>query len=112
MVNLALLEDVMLTRKPDVIREAVRCCYQEEPIQFMHWTLYDQGAFPEEPLCFKITWWIEKPWAVHSEEEQEILRRTLDAAKLRRDEERAKQRRKEDEELLRLLGVKRDKEGR
>lgn len=111
LVNLALLEDVTLARKPDVVREAVRCCYQEEPTQFMHWTLHDVGAFPEEPLCFKITWRIEKPWAVHSEEEENVLKKVLEAAKMVGERERARQRRKEDEELLRLLGLESSKEG-
>ncbi|MEM4298107.1 MAG: hypothetical protein QW815_07055, partial [Nitrososphaerota archaeon] len=110
LVNLALLEDVMLARKPDVIREVVRCCYQEEPTQFLRWTLYDPGAFPEAPLCFKITWRIEKPWTLYSEEEEKIVKRVLEAAKRIEDEERAKRRRKEDEELLRLLGVKNNKD--
>ena len=82
-MNLALLEDRALARKPDIIREAIRCSYQEEPIQFMHWTLYDLGAFPENPLCFKITWRVEKPWEVHSEEEENILERIREAAKQR-----------------------------
>ncbi|MEM3624039.1 MAG: hypothetical protein QXL52_01915, partial [Nitrososphaerales archaeon] len=70
----------------------------EEPTRFMHWTLYDQGAFPEEALCFKITWRIEKPWTVLSQKEAEIFK------KLNMEIERTCQKkRKEDEELLKLL---------
>ncbi|MEM3736758.1 MAG: tetrahydromethanopterin S-methyltransferase subunit A [Candidatus Bathyarchaeia archaeon] len=80
LVNLALEEDVMLARKPEIIREAVRCCYQEKPTQFMKWTLYDKGAFPEPPMCLKITWRIQKPWTVCSEEEEAIIKRIKAAA--------------------------------
>jgi tetrahydromethanopterin S-methyltransferase subunit A len=100
LVNLALFEDVTLARRPEVIKEAVRCCYQEEPKQFMRWTLYDLGAFPEEALCFKITWRIEKPWAVLSQKEAEIIKK-LDI-EIERTRQK-KEKRKEDEELLKLL---------
>jgi len=100
LVNLALLEDVTLARRTDVIKEAVRCCYQEEPTPFLKWTLYDPGAYPAEPMCFKITWRVERPWAVLSEQEEEVLKKAVEAAKKVSERER---RRKEEEELLRLL---------
>ncbi|MEM3517916.1 MAG: hypothetical protein QXZ07_02440, partial [Nitrososphaerales archaeon] len=62
--------------------------------------LYDQGAFPEEALCFKITWRIEKPWAVLSQKEAEIFKK-LDM-EIERTRQK-KEKRKEDEELLKLL---------
>ncbi|MEM3614435.1 MAG: tetrahydromethanopterin S-methyltransferase subunit A [Nitrososphaerales archaeon] len=108
LVNLALLEEVTLARKPEVIKEAIRCCYQEEPTNFMQWTLYDPGAYPAEPMCFKITWRIERPWAVFSEKEEEVLKKTVEAAKKESEKER---RRKEAEELLELLGVRRNGNG-
>ena len=39
---------------PRVIEEAVRSCYQEEPVLFMGHKLYDIGAYPEPAICHKI----------------------------------------------------------
>jgi tetrahydromethanopterin S-methyltransferase subunit A len=39
---------------PNVVRTAVRSCYQEEPVEFMKYRLYDVGAFPEPAICHKI----------------------------------------------------------
>lgn len=46
---------------PEVINEAVRACYQEKPVQFRNYLLYDPGAFPEPPLSGKITWRVRHP---------------------------------------------------
>jgi tetrahydromethanopterin S-methyltransferase subunit A len=37
-----------------VIEEAVRSCYQEAPVVFMDYTLYDTGAYPEPAILHKI----------------------------------------------------------
>jgi tetrahydromethanopterin S-methyltransferase subunit A len=39
---------------PNMIEEAVRSCYQENPVLFMDYTLYDMGAYPEPPIYHKI----------------------------------------------------------
>jgi len=39
---------------PKVIEEAVRSCYQEAPVVFMDYTLYDVGACPEPAIVHKI----------------------------------------------------------
>jgi len=39
---------------PKVIEEAVRGCYQEAPVVFMGYTLYDMGAYPEPAIYHKI----------------------------------------------------------
>ncbi len=39
---------------PRVIEQAVRSCYQEEPVKFMDYTLYDVGAYPEPAIYHKI----------------------------------------------------------
>lgn len=110
LINLALEEDPMQARQPEVIKEAVRCCYQEKPTCFMKWTLSDPGAFPEPPMCFKITWRIEKPWSVHSEEENMALKRIKEAATQRTLKIKEDAKRKQDaEEFLLLLGFKRKK---
>ena len=48
----------------DKVTDAVRACYQEEPTQFENYTLYDPGAYAEDPICVKIRMKIEKPWEV------------------------------------------------
>lgn len=39
---------------PKVIEKAVQSCYQEEPVVFMSYKLYDIGAYPEPAICYKI----------------------------------------------------------
>ena len=46
---------------PQVLREAVRACYQETPTAFRGRALHDPGAFPEPPLSGKITWRVAQP---------------------------------------------------
>jgi len=46
---------------PDIIRKVVWSCYQEKPTRFQDYTLYDPGAFPEDPICRKITWRVTRP---------------------------------------------------
>ncbi len=46
-----------------VIRQAVWACYQEEPVEFRGYRLYDPGAYPEPPFAGKITWRVTQPWA-------------------------------------------------
>jgi tetrahydromethanopterin S-methyltransferase subunit A len=45
----------------EVLREAVRACYQETPTPFRGNLLGDPGAFPGLPLSGKITWRITDP---------------------------------------------------
>jgi tetrahydromethanopterin S-methyltransferase subunit A len=39
---------------PKVIEKAVWSCYQEAPVSFMAYKLYDIGAYPEPAICHKI----------------------------------------------------------
>jgi tetrahydromethanopterin S-methyltransferase subunit A len=55
---------------PKVIEKAVSSCYQEEPVEFMNYTLYDMGAYPEPPICHKIVWRISKPWELIARKEK------------------------------------------
>ena len=49
-------------------------CYQEEPVEFKGNSLYDIGAYPEEPLSGKITWRVTMPWSVpENKKEEEAL---------------------------------------
>jgi len=86
LVNLALEEDPIPARKPEVIREAIRSCYQEGPTHLLHYDLYDPGAYPEPPMVFRITWRVERPWTIVSEEESEIIKRIQEALKRRKQE--------------------------
>ena len=46
---------------PKVIEEAVRSCYQETPVVFGDYTLYDMGAYPEPAICHKIVSKLTQP---------------------------------------------------
>jgi tetrahydromethanopterin S-methyltransferase subunit A len=46
---------------PKVIEEAVRGCYQEAPVVFMDYTLYDLGAHPEPAILHKIVAKLSQP---------------------------------------------------
>ena len=70
------LIDLQFEGDPEVIRKAVWSCYQEEPVEFRSYSLYDIGAYPEEPLSGKITWRVNMPWAVpEDDKEKEALER-------------------------------------
>ena len=47
---------------PDVIRKAVWACYQEKPVQFKDYSLYDPGAYSEPALSGKLTMRVTQPW--------------------------------------------------
>lgn len=46
---------------PEVLREAVCACFQEEPLPFRQYQLWDLGAIQKPPLSGKITWRITNP---------------------------------------------------
>jgi tetrahydromethanopterin S-methyltransferase subunit A len=56
------LIDLQFEAAPDVIRKAVWSCYQEQPVEFRGYSLYDPGAYPEPPLSGRITWRVTNPW--------------------------------------------------
>jgi tetrahydromethanopterin S-methyltransferase subunit A len=70
------LIDLQFNADPDIIRQAVWSCYQEEPVKFKGYSLCDQGAYPEPPLSGRITWRVTQPWAEPGDEkEREALKR-------------------------------------
>ena len=70
------LIDLQFNADPDIIRQAVWSCYQEEPVKFKGYSLYDPGAYPEPSLSGRITWRVTQPWAEpRDEKELEALRR-------------------------------------
>jgi tetrahydromethanopterin S-methyltransferase subunit A len=72
------LIDLQFNADPDIIRQAVWSCYQEEPVEFKGYPLYDLGAYSEPPLSGKITWRVTQPWA---EPEDEKDREALEKVK-------------------------------
>jgi tetrahydromethanopterin S-methyltransferase subunit A len=65
------LIDLQFEADPDVIRKAVWSCYQEQPVEFRGYSLYDPGAYPEPPLSGRITWRVTNPW-VRPLDEKEV----------------------------------------
>ena len=56
------LIDLQFEGNPDAVREAVWSCYQEAPVNFRGYSLYDPGAYPDPPLSGKITMRVTQPW--------------------------------------------------
>ena len=73
-----MLIDIQFNEDPDLIRQAVWSCYQEEPVNFKGYSLYDPVAYPEPPLSGKITWRVTKLW---TETEDETERLALEKVK-------------------------------
>ncbi|HUT66397.1 MAG TPA: tetrahydromethanopterin S-methyltransferase subunit A [Spirochaetota bacterium] len=70
------LVDIQFKGTPETIRKAVRSCYQEEPVEFMGYELYDPGAYSETPLSGKITDRVTRPWAEpENDAEKEAVRK-------------------------------------
>jgi tetrahydromethanopterin S-methyltransferase subunit A len=68
--------DLQFNADPDLIRQVVWSCYQEEPVEFKGYSLYDVGAYPEPPLSGRITWRVTQPWAEPGDEkEREALKK-------------------------------------
>lgn len=73
------LVDLQFQQDPDLVRKAVWSCYQEKPVEFMGYQLYDKGAYPEAPLSGKITWKILQPyWEPEDEKQREAKRKAQD----------------------------------
>jgi tetrahydromethanopterin S-methyltransferase subunit A len=71
--------DLQFEGDADLVRKAVWSCYQETPVEFRGYSLYDPGAYPEPPLSGKLTWRVTQPWAeVTDDKESEAKRRAQD----------------------------------
>jgi len=64
------LIDLQFEGDPGIIRKAVWSCYQESPVEFRGYTVYDPGAYPEAPLSGKLTWRVTEPWAAVLDEKE------------------------------------------
>ena len=72
------LIDIQFEGDPEVVRQGVWSCYQENEVDFRGYSLYDPGAFPAPPLSGKITWRVAQPWAEPPDEgEREALAKAL-----------------------------------
>jgi len=49
---------------PAMVDKAVWSCFQEEPVEFKGYTLYDMGAHPEPSLVQKVVWKASKQWEI------------------------------------------------
>lgn len=62
--------DLINEGSPDVLRQAVWSCYQEDAVSFRGYMLHDPGAFPQPPLSGKVTWRVTHPEREPKSEEQ------------------------------------------
>lgn len=69
------LIDLQFEGDPSLIRKAVWSCYQESPVEFRGYSLYDPGAYPEPPLGGKITWRITQPWAEVMDDKERLAKK-------------------------------------
>lgn len=67
--------DLQFEGYPDLIRKAVWSCYQEKPVDFRGYSLYDPGAYPEPPLSGTLTWRITQPWAEVFDDKERIAKK-------------------------------------
>jgi len=71
--------DLVDEGSPEVIRQCIWSCYQEEPTTFRGYTLFDPGAFPEPPLSGTITWRVTHPEREPKSEEERHQKAKLHA---------------------------------
>ena len=71
--------DLINEGAPEVLRQAVWACYQEEPTPFRDYRLHDPGAFPEPPLSGKITWRVTQPEREPKDDDERRKRGELQA---------------------------------
>ncbi|RPJ52509.1 MAG: hypothetical protein EHJ95_03945 [Methanobacteriota archaeon] len=81
----------------DVIRQAVWSCYQEVPVEFLGYSLYDSGAYPDPPLSGRITWRVTQPWVEPLDEKERVAnQKVLDL--IERLKAKSKERRRDQRE--------------
>jgi len=105
LVNLLIEDDRKLRIDPEAVKKVINGCIQEKPTPVLHFTLHDPGAYPEPPICQKITWRVERPWAHYSQEETEKMKEIKEKATLRHKKEEAEReaKRRKEREFLELL---------
>ncbi len=72
------LIDLQFKSTPELIKKAVWSCIQEHPTDFMEYKVYDMGAYPEPPICKKITDRVMEPWNLPQDKgEQKAVEKML-----------------------------------
>ena len=66
--------DLVNEGSPELLREAICACFQEEPVRFRQYQLYDPGAFRKPPLSGKLTWRITHPEREPKTDEERLQR--------------------------------------
>jgi len=61
-VNIIKEDEPAFGMLPENVKKAVHACIQEKPTEFDHYLLYDPGAWPEPPICEKISVRLAEPW--------------------------------------------------
>jgi tetrahydromethanopterin S-methyltransferase subunit A len=91
--------DLVDEGSPEVLRQAVWSCYQEDPVPFKHYTVCDVGAYPQPPLTGKITWRITDPQRQPKTDEQRTKMEKAHALmeRIRKSVEEKKRRTTEDD---------------
>ena len=88
------LIDLLNEGNPELIKEAIKACYQEKPTKFRDYELYDIGAFPEPAICKKITWRVTHPEREPKDEDElkqiERLKAQMEWIKKRLEEKQNK----------------------
>ncbi|MEM3012626.1 MAG: tetrahydromethanopterin S-methyltransferase subunit A [Candidatus Hadarchaeales archaeon] len=80
-VNLISEEEPRRGMDPENVKKAVWACLQEKPVEFMGYTLWDPGAWPEPPICEKLSMRVREPWRPElTKEEADALERIRRAA--------------------------------
>lgn len=111
-VNLLSEDDPTRGMREDLVRKAVWACIQEEPTEFLGYRLFDPGAWPEPPICRKITMKVTEPWRPElTDEQRQIVEKTLKAAqnaggKPPVNAVESQRRREEELKFLELLGIR------
>ena len=82
------LIDLQFKGSPESIQKAVWSCYQDEPVEFEGYKVYDMGAYPEPPLSGKITQRVLEPWKQpQSTQEREAVQKMWRMIKRLKNEE-------------------------
>jgi tetrahydromethanopterin S-methyltransferase subunit A len=87
LISLLSDKDRKIRIDPEVVKNAVWSCHQENPSSFLDYTVYDVGAYPEPPICTRITWRTTRPWANSPESDGQKVKWIQEMASLRRKQE-------------------------
>ena len=69
------LIDLLGETNPEVISKAVWSCYQEKPVQFKDYTLFDPGAYPKPAISCRLSLMVEHPEEIEEWELDEIAKK-------------------------------------